>query len=283
MNTTNQKEVAIDPTAIVHPSAHLDTGVKIGPFAVIGQDVRIGRNTIIDSHVVIDKWTTIGKDCSIFQFVSIGAAPQDLGYKGEKTEVIIGDNNVIREFVTIHRATTKEQRKTVCGNSNLLMNYVHIAHDCRIGSNIIMANAATLAGHVSIDDYAIIGGLVAIHQFVRIGAYCIIGGASAVSKDIPPYVMAVGNRAKLYGLNAVGLRRKGFSRQELDEIKRAYHIIFRSSLGIQEAAELLKKELPGSVHARRFAAFLQDSKRGLARERTKRKGEQPDGGNDEED
>ncbi len=276
MNANNVKEVTIDPTALVHPSAELDAGVRVGPYTVIGEGVRIGKNTAIDSHVVIDKWTSIGANCSIFPFVSIGAAPQDLGYRGEKTEVIIGDNNVIREFVTIHRATTKEKKKTVCGNNNLLMNYVHIAHDCEIGSNIIMANAATLAGHVSIDDWAIIGGLVAVHQFVRIGAYCIIGGASAVSKDIPPYVMAVGNRAKLYGLNAVGLRRKGFSRQDIEEIKRAYHIIFRSSLGIQEAAELLRKELPDSVHARRFAVFLQGSKRGLARERLKRKGEHPD-------
>lgn len=265
-------EVKIDPTALVHPTAELDSGVRIGPFSVIGEDVRIGKNTAIDSHVVIDKWTAIGANCSIFQFVSIGAAPQDVGYKGEKTEVIIGDNNIIREFVTIHRATTKGSKKTVCGSNNLLMNYVHIAHDCSLGDNIIMANSATLAGHVSIDDHAIIGGLVAIHQHVRIGAYCIIGGASAVSKDIPPYVMAVGNRATLYGLNKVGLKRKGFTNDELEEIKKCYQIIFRSALSLSDASEALMRELPGSKHAKRFFEFIKNSKRGMARERLKRKG-----------
>lgn len=265
------KEVKIDPTACVHPSAELDYGVVVGPYTVIGEGVRIGRDTRISSHVVIDDWTTMGKNCNIFQFASIGAPPQDLGYKGEKTEVILGDNNTIREFVTIHRATTKDLRKTVCGSNNLFMNYVHVAHDCNLGDNIIMANSATLAGHVTIQNNAIVGGLVAVHQYVNIGAYCIIGGASAVSKDIPPYVMAVGNRAKLYGLNTVGLRRQGFSKQEIEEIKKCYHIIFRSSLGRQEAAEKLIEELPASPHARRFYDFLKASKRGIARERTKRK------------
>lgn len=270
------KDVKIDPSAFVHPTAELDSGVEVGSYTVIGEGVRVGKNTKIDSHVVIDKWTTVGSNCSIFPFVSIGAQPQDLGYKGEKTEVIIGDNNVIREFVTIHRATTKEHRKTVCGSNNLFMNYVHIAHDCNLGNNIIMANSATLAGHVSIDDHAIVGGLVAVHQYVRIGAYCIIGGASAVSMDIPPYVMAVGNRARLYGLNRVGLKRKGFSKQDIEEIKKAYQIIFKSSLGLLEATGRLKTEMPGSVHAKRFLDFLKGTKRGIARERIKRKGEPQD-------
>ncbi|HBG46590.1 MAG TPA: acyl-[acyl-carrier-protein]--UDP-N-acetylglucosamine O-acyltransferase [Deltaproteobacteria bacterium] len=267
------KEVRIDPTACVHPTAELAPGVEIGPFTVIGEGVRIGENTKIGSHVVIDKWTAIGKNNSIFQFVSIGAPPQDLGYKGERTETIIGDNNTIREFVTIHRATTKDKLRTECGSNNLFMNYVHIAHDCQLGDNIIMANSATLGGHVRIDNNAIVGGLVAVHQYVRIGAYCIIGGASAVSKDIPPYVMAVGNRASVYRLNAVGIRRQGFSKEELGEIKRSYNIIFRSSLSTSDAVEELKKELPGSVHARRFVDFIHGSKRGIARERMKRKGD----------
>ena len=273
MNGTlsQQTQTRIHPTAAIHPGAQIDTGVEIGPYTVIAEDVRIGKNTKIGPHVVIDRWTTIGANCNIFQFTSIGAPPQDLGYKGEKTEVIIGDNNVIREFVTIHRATTKQQRKTVCGSNNLFMNYVHIAHDCSLGDNIIMANSATLAGHVSIADHAIVGGLVAIHQHVRIGAYCIIGGATAVSKDIPPYVLAVGNRAKLYGLNSVGLRRQGFTRAELEEIKRSYNIIFRSSLTLSEAIERLKTEMPDSPHAKRFVDFITASKRGLARERSKRK------------
>ncbi len=265
------KEVRIDPTAYVHPTAELDYGVVVGPYTVIGEGVRIGRNTRISSHVVVDSWTTLGQNCNIFQFASVGAPPQDLGYKGEKTEAIIGDNNTIREFVTIHRATTKGTQKTICGSNNLFMNYVHVAHDCVLGDNIIMANNATLAGHVTIDDHAIVGGLVAVHQYVRIGAYCIIGGASAVSKDIPPYVMAVGNRAKLYGLNTVGLKRQGFTRDELEEVKKCYHIIFRSSLGRKEAMEKLNEELPDSAHARRFYDFLDGSTRGIAREKTKRK------------
>jgi UDP-N-acetylglucosamine acyltransferase len=272
-SATRLKEVRIDPTASVHPTAELDAGVEIGPFTVIGEGVRIGANSKISSHVVIDKWTTIGKDNQIFQFVSIGAPPQDLGYKGEKTETIIGDNNVVREFVTIHRATTKDRLKTECGSNNLFMNYVHIAHDCRLGDNLIMANTATLGGHVTIDNNAIVGGLVAVHQHVRIGAYCIIGGASAVSKDIPPYVMAVGNRATVYRLNAVGIRRQGFTREEIDEIKKSYRIVFRSSLSTAAAAERLRQEMPGSKHAKRFADFITASKRGIAKERTKRKGD----------
>ncbi|MDP2689932.1 MAG: acyl-ACP--UDP-N-acetylglucosamine O-acyltransferase, partial [Deltaproteobacteria bacterium] len=177
----------------------------------------------------------------------------------------------IREFVTIHRATTKQHGRTVCGSNNLFMNYVHIAHDCNISDNIIMANSATLGGHVTIEGHAIVGGLVAIHQHVRIGGYCIIGGASAVSKDIPPYVMAVGNRAHLYGLNSVGLKRQGFTKQDLKEIKQAYSIVFRSALPLSEAIETLRKELPDSLHAKRYIDFLAGSKRGVARERIKGK------------
>jgi len=264
-------EVVIDPLASVHPTAEFESGVRIGPYSVIGENVRIGRDTRIASHVVIGPWTTIGKKCNVFQFASVGAPPQDLGYKGEKTEVILGDNNVIREFVTIHRATTKAARKTVCGNNNLFMNYVHVAHDCFLGDDIIMANSATLAGHVTIEDHAIVGGIVAVHQFVRIGAYCIIGGLSAVSKDVPPYVLAVGNRARLYGLNKVGLRRKGFSTEDIDEIRHAYKIIFLSSLGVKEAVKRLRHEMPGSVHAKRFLDFIERSKRGVTRARLKGK------------
>lgn len=275
----NRKEmngVIIDPLASVHPTAEFESGVRIGPYSVISENVRIGRDTQIASHVVIGPWTTIGRECNVFQFASIGAPPQDLGYKGEKTEVILGDNNVIREFVTIHRATTKAARKTVCGNNNLFMNYVHVAHDCMLGNDIIMANAATLAGHVTIEDHAIVGGIVAVHQFVRIGAYCIIGGLSAVSKDVPPYVLAVGNRARLYGLNKVGLRRKGFSAKDIDEIRQAYKIIFLSSLGIKEAKERLCLDMPDSEHAQKFLEFIERSKRGITRARLKGKGVQHD-------
>ncbi|MBI5599421.1 MAG: acyl-ACP--UDP-N-acetylglucosamine O-acyltransferase [Deltaproteobacteria bacterium] len=263
----------IDPTAVVHPTAELDSGVTVGPYSVIGEGARIGKNSWIGPHVVVGEWTTVGGNCRIYQFASVGAPPQDRAYKGEPTETIIGDNNVIREFVTIHRGTMKDRQRTVCGSDNLLMNYVHVAHDCTVGNNVIMANSATLAGHVTIEDFAIVGGLVAVHQHVKIGAYCIIGGASAVSKDIPPYVMAVGNRARLYGLNWTGLKRHGFSRDEMEEIKRSYHILFRSSLTLKEAVKRLKGELAGSVHAQRFLRFIENSKRGIARERTAKKHE----------
>ncbi|MFQ5585512.1 MAG: acyl-ACP--UDP-N-acetylglucosamine O-acyltransferase [Thermodesulfobacteriota bacterium] len=266
-------EVTVHPTAVVHPTAELDTGVEIGPYAVIGEQVRIGKGTRVASHAVIDRWVTIGKGCDIFQFTSIGAPPQDLQYRGEETVTVIGDNNVIREYVTIHRATIKEEKKTVIGDNNLLMAYVHIAHDSRIGNNVIMANAATLGGHVVIEDHVIVGGLVAVHQFVRLGAHSIIGGASAVSKDVPPYVLAVGNRAHLYGLNRVGLRRHGFTREDINDIKRAYNIIFRSSLPITESLDRLKAEMPDSVHARCFIDFIGAAKRGVAKERGKKRGD----------
>jgi UDP-N-acetylglucosamine acyltransferase len=267
------KGVEIDPTAVVHPTAEFDSGVRVGPYCVVGEEVRIGKGTVIGPHVVIGDWTSLGQNCRVFQFASVGAPPQDIGYKGERTETIIGNNNIIREFVTIHRGTVKDKRKTVCGNNNLFMNYVHIAHDCIVGNNVIVANAATLAGHVTIEDHAIVGGLVPVHQYVRIGAYCIIGGASAVSKDVPPYVMAVGNRAHLFGLNMVGLRRKGFAREDIEEIKKCYNILFRTHLGVSEAVKRLKQEFPGSVHAGRFIKFIENSKRGLIRERIKKRGE----------
>lgn len=266
-------DVKIDKTAIVHPTVEIDGGVAIGPYSVIGEGSKIGKDTVIGPHVVIGEHTKIGEKCRIFQFASVGAEPQDLGYKGEPTETIIGSNNVIREFVTIHRGTMKDKKKTVCGDNNLLMNYVHIAHDCTLGSNIIMANAATLAGHVTIGDNAILGGLVAVHQHVNIGAYCMIGGASAVSKDILPYVMAVGNRAHVYGLNKVGLRRQGFSKDEMEEIKRCYHILFKSSLALKDAVSAIRSEFPASTHAARFVELIERSRRGIARERIAKHGD----------
>ncbi len=266
-----QSDVNIHPTAIIHPNAEIDSGVEIGPFTTIAENVYIGKDTKVGSHVVIDKWTTIGRSCEIFQFSSIGAPPQDVQYKGEKTEVIIGDSNIVREFVTIHRATVKEERKTVIGNNNLFMAYVHIAHDCKIGNNTIMANASTLGGHVTIEDHAIVGGFVAVHQFVRIGAYCLIGGVSAVSKDIPPYILAVGNRATLFGLNKVGLKRHGFSAKDLSELKKAYNMLFRSSDTLGDSIEKLKAELPESVVAKHLINFIRSAKRGVARDSGRKK------------
>lgn len=262
------KDKDIHATAVIDESAKLGGDVTVGAYSVIGKDVVIGEGTTIGPHVVIGDRTTIGRGCRVFQFASIGAPPQDIAYAGEETSTIIGENNIIREFVTIHAGTVKDKARTLIGDNNLFMNYVHVAHDCVVGNNIVMANNATLAGHVQIDDHAIVGGLVAVHQYVHIGAYCIIGGASAVSKDIPPYVMAVGNRATLHGLNRIGLRRKGFSKEALIDIKDAYNILFHSSLTIKEATKKLKADFPASSEVGRFIDFIETSTRGMARERT---------------
>ncbi len=255
----------IHPTAIIHPGAEIVEGVKIGPYSVIAEHVRIGDNTVIDSHVVIDGWTEIGKGCRIFPFTSIGTPPQDMTYSGEKTTVRIGDQNIIREYTTIHRGTKKGGGETVVGSHNYIMAYVHIAHDCHIGSHIIMANAATLGGHITVEDYAVIGGLTGIHQFVRVGMYAMVGACSAVSQDVPPYVSAVGNRAALYGLNMVGLKRQGFSKKQIASIKQAYTILFRSKLTLKEAMATIDEKIGDSEEVRRMVAFINGSKRGICR------------------
>ena len=191
----------IHPSALVSPHAELASDVKIGPYSIIGDHVTIGRNTVIDSHVVIEGPTQIGERNRIYPFVSIGSPPQDVGYKGEETRIVIGNDNIIREYVTINRATTKQDWVTVVGDKNYLMTYAHIAHDCKLGNEIVMSNVATLAGHTVIGDNATLGGLVAVHQFVRIGAHAFVGGMSGIDKDVPPFMMAAGLKAKLYGVN----------------------------------------------------------------------------------
>jgi len=260
-----ENNVNIHPTAIVHPNARIAEGVEVGPYAVIGEHIGIGRDTKICSHVLIEGWTTIGERNHIFPFSSIGTAPQDIGYRNEETYLIIGDDNVIRECATVHRATTKEDRKTVIGNKNFLMAYSHVAHDCRLGNNIIMANSVALGGHIVIGDHAILGGIVAVHQFARIGPYAIIGGQSAVTLDIPPYVSAAGNRAQLYGLNLVGLKRKGFSEQAISTLKKAYKIIFRSGLTQDEAIKKTLNDLAASPEVNVLIEFIRTSKRGITR------------------
>jgi len=255
----------IHPAAIVHPRATIAPGVKIGAYSLIGENVRIGKDTIIDSHVIVEGWTEIGERCHLFSFVSIGAAPQHMRYRGEPTLVIIGNDNVIREFVTINRATVEGGGETILGQGNFIMAYSHIAHDCRVGNQVIMANASTLAGHILVEDFAIVGGLVAIHQFVRVGCYAIIGGASGVPKDIPPYMCAAGNRAKLFGLNSVGLKRHRFPEATLAALKQAYRILFRSHLTLNKALEKAEKEVPDLPEIRHLLAFLKNSKRGVCR------------------
>jgi len=255
----------IHPTAVVSGAANLEEGVEIGPYSIVAADVNIGKNTVIGPHVVIDEHTDIGAGCRIFQFASIGAAPQDLKFRGEITRTIIGNSNTIREFVTIHRATAADIGVTIMGDCNLIMAYCHIAHNCKLGNRIVMANAANLAGHIHVEDNAIIGGMTGIHQFTRIGAHCIIGGCSAVGKDVPPFTMASGNMAKLYGLNLIGLKRRNFSPETIQSLKLAYRIIFRSSLLLKTALEKVRTDVPDIPEVRQFIDFIQNTQRGICR------------------
>ena len=254
----------IHPTAIVAPDARLSDGVEIGPYCIIGDNVKIGKNTTLAAHVVIEE-AEIGQNCNVYPFTSIGLPPQDSRYKGEKTKVKIGDNNIIREYITIHRASVSGDGVTRIGNNNFLMAYVHIAHDCHVGNNIIMANATTLAGHVAVEDFAFIGGHVAVHQFARIGAHSMIGGFSAISQDIPPYTTAAGERAKLYGLNTVGLKRRNFSDSTISDLKKAYKILFRSKHTLKEAIGKVKHDLGQSEEVKNFIEFIEKNKRGICR------------------
>ena len=255
----------IHKTAIIDAKAELASEVEVGPYCIIGPHVKIGKGTRLNPHVVVDGWTQIGEGCHIFQFASIGAIPQDLKYKGEKSWVTLGNNNVIREFVTINRGTAQSGGRTVIGDHNLLMAYSHVAHDCKIGNHVILANAATLAGHIEIEDYAIVGGLVAVHQFVRLGRHSIIGGSSGVNQDIPPYMMANGQRAKLYGLNMVGLKRHNFSQETVRNLKHAYHTLFRSGLTVKKALDQLQAGIKNSPEVDHLIDFIKNSERGIAR------------------
>lgn len=255
----------IHPTAIIDSKADIDSNVEVGPYSIIGANVQIGSGTVIGPHVVIQPHVEIGSDCNIFQYASIGAIPQALKFQGEETYVKIGRGTVIREFVTVNRGTGFGGEITEVGEENFLMAYVHIAHDCKTGRNVILANNATLAGHIVIEDYVTVGGLVAIHQFVRIGNYAYIGGKSAVVKDIPPYVIAAGDRAKLHGLNSVGLKRHGFSQETLSSLKKAYRIIFRIGLTLNEAIERVKAEVEQVPEVNDLIRFIKSSERGITR------------------
>ena len=255
----------IHPTAIIDSQADIDSNVQIGPYSIIGANVHIGSGTVIGPHVVIQPHVEIGPDCHIFQYASIGAVPQALKFQGEETYVKIGRGTVIREFVTVNRGTGFGGEITEVGEENFLMAYVHIAHDCKTGRNVILANNATLAGHIVIEDFVTVGGLVAIHQFVRIGNYAYIGGKSAVVKDIPPYIIAAGDRAKLHGLNSVGLKRHGFSQETLSSLKKAYRIFFRIGLTLNEAIERVKAEVEQVPEVNNLIQFIKSSERGITR------------------
>ncbi|RME37013.1 MAG: acyl-ACP--UDP-N-acetylglucosamine O-acyltransferase [Deltaproteobacteria bacterium] len=255
----------IHPTAQVHPGAELADDVEVGPYAVIGEHVRIGSGTRIGAHAVIDNYTEIGCDNHIYQFASVGAEPQDLKFAGEESWLRIGDRNRIREFATLHRGTADGGGETVVGSDCLFMAYSHVAHDCRVGNHVILANGATLAGHVIVEDFAILGGLSAVHQFTRIGCHVMISGGSMVAQDIVPYAMAQGDRAKIAGINLIGLKRRGFSEQALRNIKTAYKVVFRSNLRLEEALAQLEADLGDQEEIRRFIDFIKGSERGLTR------------------
>lgn len=252
----------IHATAIIDNSAELADDVTVGPYTVIGPNVRIGGGTVIGPHVHIVRDTVIGSGCAVHHGAALGGDPQDLKYNGEAAELIIGDDTVVREFVTLNRGTSAHGR-TEIGSHCLLMAYAHVAHDCVIGNHVILANSVNMGGHVTIEDNVIVGGLTAVHQFVRIGRHAFVGGSAAVMKDVPPYVKAAGNPLKLYGLNSVGLQRRGFSEATRMTLKRAYRMIFSSSLNITQALEQVQRDLDVTPEVQEFLSFIEASQRGV--------------------
>lgn len=255
----------IDPRAVVDPTAKLAQDVSVGPYVIIGSDVEIGSGTTIAPHVVINGPTRIGRDNRIFQFASIGDEPQDKKYAGEATLLEIGDRNVIREYCTISRGTVQGGGVTRLGNDNWIMAYVHIAHDCKVGSNTIFANSASLAGHVTIQDFAVLGGFTLVHQFCRIGAHSFTAMNTVIVKDVPPFVMVSGYPAKPYGLNVEGLKRRGFSPDVIQEIRRAYKLLYKSNLKLEEAKQEIDAMVKHCPEIEQMNAFLETSTRGITR------------------
>jgi UDP-N-acetylglucosamine acyltransferase len=257
--------MGIHKSAVVSPEADIDPGVEIGPYSTVGAHVTIGPDTFIGAHVIIEGHTKIGERNRIYPFSSIGTPPQDIGYRGEDTRVFIGNDNVIREYVTIHRATSKEEWKTVIGDHNYVMAYAHIAHDCVLGDNVIMSNVATLGGHITIGDHAILGGLVAVHQFVRIGTYAFVGGKSGIDRDVPPFMISAGPRARLYGVNRKGLSRMGFSEKTIDGLKKAYRLIWRENRTFSDGIRRAREEIEPFPELEELLSFFDGSKRGILR------------------
>jgi UDP-N-acetylglucosamine acyltransferase len=256
---------SIHPTAVIAAGAQLHPSVEVGPFAVIGPEVRIGAGSTVGPHAVVEGRTTLGERNRVFQFASVGAIPQDLKYTGEPTALVIGNGNQIREFTTLHIGTAGGGGVTRIGDQNLFMAYSHVAHDSQVGSRCVFANGATLAGHVHIADFVILGGLSAVHQFTRIGDHAFIAGGAMVVMDVPPFCVAQGDRAELAGLNVVGLQRQGFTEEQLARIKDAYRILFRSKLPLEEAVGRLRVEFGGHSEVERLLDFVTSSKRGLTR------------------
>jgi len=257
--------VEVHPSALVERGAKLGDGVTVGPYSVIGPHVEVGEGTWIGAHVVLDGHLRIGRANKIFHFASLGAPPQDKKYKNEDTAVEIGDNNTIREYVTINRGTALDIGVTRLGNDNWVMAYVHFAHDVQIGSHTIFANACQLAGHVTVGDWAIFGATTLVHQFVHIGAHAFTGMGTYLPQDLPPFVTAAGNMAKPYGINSEGLKRRGFSPEDIAALKRAYRTLYRSGLALADARRQLEAQVVECAHVRELLEFLDRSKRGIIR------------------
>ncbi len=255
----------IHSTAIIDPSAELADDVSVGPYSVIGPGVQIGAGTTLGSHVVLKGPTRIGKNNRIFQFASVGEDTQDMKYRGEPTRLEIGDGNIIREFCTLHRGTVQDKALTKIGDHNLFMAYSHVAHDCVVGSHVIMANAASIAGHVLVEDYAILGGFSLIHQFCKIGKHSFSAMGSVISRDIPPYVLVGGQPTKPHGINAVGLERKGFSQDAIRQIKKAYKIVFKSGLKLEDAIGALEEMAEETAEIQCLVNFLKQTQRSILR------------------
>lgn len=255
----------VHETAIVSTAAQVGDDCYIGPFCTVGDDVVLGRGVRLDSHVVVDGRTSIGDETHVFPFASIGLAPQDLKYGGEETAVEIGKRNQIREFVTIHRGTAGGGGSTKIGDGNLLMAQAHVAHDCQLGSEIIMANAATLAGHVEIADRANVGAYSGVHQFCRIGLEAFVGGYSVVVKDAPPFAVIQGNHAKCYGLNRVGMKRRGYSKDVIEKLHRAFHLLLSAKLNTTQAVEKIRAEIAACSEVDLLIDFIETSKRGIVK------------------
>lgn len=257
--------MSVHPTAIVAPGAKIHETAEIGPYVIIGKDVKIGAGTIVGPHTVIEGDTTIGEKNRIFHHASIGAPPQDLKFHGEKTRLVIGDENQIREFTTLHLGTEGGGGLTKIGNKNLFMAYSHVAHDCIVGNGCVFANAATLAGHVEVGDFCTVGGLAAVHQFTRIGKHAFLAGGTMAVMDVPPYCIAQGDRAELAGPNSVGLKRHGYTDEQQGRIKDAYRLLFRSKMGLNEALSQLQAEMGQHAEIALLLEFVTNSKRGITR------------------
>ncbi len=261
---SKELELDVHPTAVIHPMAKLGPHVKVGPYSIIGEHVVLGGGCDVGSNVLIEGRTVIGKDNKFFHGASIGTIPQDLKYTGDVTYVEIGENNTFREFVTVNSATN-EGEKTVIGSNCLFMAYAHVAHNCIIGDEVILANSVNLAGHVFIDDYAIIGGVTPVHQFVRIGKHAFVGGGSRIERDIPPYIKVAGNPPRVYGINIVGLERRGYTPERCSMIKRMFKVLYRSNLNVAQSLKILKDGEFKDPDRRIFVDFLEASERGITK------------------